>query len=221
MSKRKTALRERSAAQHKKQKVGLESKNKIKNKNENENEIRDRLVFYGKARDSLPGKSRSKLESVQDPRKYKKLALIPHWRRILSTLFPLEIEIDGKTFTTAEHYLQFRKCCIANPEKAFLFSRESKSELGLSDGIYARRKGKTLVKLNKDQWQKWKDIIEPEAKEKVRQIKFCSVKKGIAYSVLMATQNAELWSSVPRCGTFRMFNLEKIRDQHQKVAKST
>jgi hypothetical protein len=129
----------------------------------------ERLVFGYSLKDRPAGDVKgSKYEYVTNPGdpKWNTLNSIPNWRRVLSSLYPSPMQIDGKSFMTVEHYLQYRKIKIANPKLADeTFPMESKSGVSLSNG-YAAQKCKKIALLNKEQWELWERLyfLKPRLK---------------------------------------------------------
>jgi len=169
----------------------------------------DRLAFGMRLAHSLPGSSKSKSEYVKDAKQYIELGKLMHWRRALSSLYEQPMKIDGLTFQTAEHYLQYRKLALANEKKAReLFAMESLSVTALGSGWDAQRKRKAVL-LSTSQWKQWEENVMAESKAVIRREKF---RQGtIAYRVLMATGDAELWHVAPRCRPVRMHRTEARR----------
>lgn len=175
-----------------------------------------RLVFGMRMSNTPPGKSKSKYEHINNPesKEWQTLAAIANWRQVLSSLFIQPMEIDRKTFRSVEHYLQYRKAALADEKQAFnLFVTESGSEVALGSGFDARKARKT-IRLSEVQWQEWKERVEKEAKSLARQAKFAP--GTTAHRVLLATGTAELWSTVPRMASVRMFHHEELRETLRK-----
>jgi len=174
-----------------------------------------RLVFKATAKEAEPGKLRSKYEYVPDPKddKWKVLKETKDWRRVLSSLYEYPMKLEDLTFSSLEHYLQYKKISLADPKKAFDFTRESETKLGLGSGFEARKK-RRLVTLTTLQWREWEEKVLPEAKRKGKEVKFAS---GVPREVLLATNDAELWSVVPRGAAFRMTRLEEFRESLRKA----
>lgn len=209
--KRKRSKKESSKKKTKRSKKDADSTDSDDSDDSEMKDEMDRLVFYSKASDTAPGYGKFKNEWVNDPKheKWKELASITNWRRTLSSLFVAPMKIDGYTFQTVEHYLQYRKIALADEKRALEFTVESGSKLGQEDG-FAARKARKMVMLSKDQWSRW-EALEPSVKEKAKLAKF---KKGtLCYRVLMATHDAELWHFAPRCPAIRMKRTEELRDQ--------
>jgi predicted NAD-dependent protein-ADP-ribosyltransferase YbiA (DUF1768 family) len=152
---------------------------------------------------------------MKDP-KWLDLGQIPNWRRVFSSLFEGEpLTIHGLTFKTTEHYLQYCKAKIESEKRAYEFTMDSKSKLGLGSGKDARAARKRVM-LTKQQWDRWETDIKNKAKTQVRNVKFAQ--NTLARRVLLATKDAQLWSVVPRCQAIRMTRLEEFRSCLFKTA---
>jgi len=172
----------------------------------------DSLVFGMRCVTCDAGKSRSKKEHVANPthEKWNIFNSIKDNRKILSNLYEQPMVIDGLTFKTVEHYLQYRKIRLANAKIADgTFPMESKSKVALGSGFDAQ-KARKIVKLTDEQLKYWHDIEQPKAKEMAKKAKFA--KGTIAYTLLKSTNNAQLWSYAPRHPLVRMKRTEELRD---------
>lgn len=87
--------------------------------------------IYNKSSDKIPGKGVGESIEESEVGKYSELNKIENWRRKLSHMWPVEIEIDGDSYLTIEHYLQANKF-VNYPELYKQFSIESKSALSKS-----------------------------------------------------------------------------------------
>ncbi len=87
-----------------------------------------KFQIYYKSSDKLPGKGVGEVIDDGEINKYSALKKIKDWRRKLSNMWTCEIEIDGYTFQTVEHYLQANKF-INHKDLYKLFTLESKSDL--------------------------------------------------------------------------------------------
>lgn len=169
----------------------------------------ERLVFGNSLANKPAGCSASKMEYIENRQdsKWDKLNSIPEWRKCLSSLHSHNIlEIDGLKYKTPEHYFQYKKFYIANPDFARRFCVGG--EFGDSDGKMIRKLRKKIM-LTAEQWKEW-EMIENECKDIARKAKFCP--GNLCYDTLMATGSVELWSYAPRCGTFRMYKMEEYRN---------
>jgi predicted NAD-dependent protein-ADP-ribosyltransferase YbiA (DUF1768 family) len=100
------------------------------------------FVFSDKSTDkTLPGKGPGEKIPKSNVSEFKDLAEIPDWRKKLDTTWPAEIELDGKTWTSVEHYVQATKY-RTNPAIYDQFSKESGSELS-TDPEMAKSVGET------------------------------------------------------------------------------
>lgn len=173
--------------------------------------IKDKLIFASRAADTAPGCSKYKAEVVGDKNhvRWNPLKSMKNWRQVLSSFYVEPMLIDGLTFRTMEHYLQYRKAAIGDSQRALEFTIESSSKLGLGEGKDAR-KARKMVKLSEAQWQEWLKL-EASVKEKGKQAKFAP--GTFCHKVLFATNDAELWHFAPRCPLVRMKRTEELRDQ--------
>ena len=173
------------------------------------------LVFGMSLSNTKPGKSQSKYEYINpnDIDKLSNLYNISHeWRKTLSSLYPCLLSIDNLSFNSIEHYIQYRKIKLADDEKSYLFTRESGSHIGLGNGYMARNNRKMVI-LTNVQLHQWDSIIS-DVKSIAKNAKF-SIK--LFHDILLATQDAELWSIAPRCKPIRMYNCEILRSKLQMV----
>ena len=102
------------------------------------------LQLYNKSSDKLPGKGSGETINESDIAKYSELKKKKNWRRMLSHMWPLEIEIDGNRFQSVEHFMQANKfknssdlfkqftlqsnsTLSTHPEKAVLMGAENSS----------------------------------------------------------------------------------------------
>ena len=97
----------------------------------------DKLFFYSKSANKPAGKGAN--EYVENPEDYKALNGIKDWRKVLSNFYVAPFVMDGKTCNTAEHAFHAEKIRIADPQKADLFTIESKSAIASGDGPVARK----------------------------------------------------------------------------------
>ena len=138
-------------------------------------------------------------------------------RTVLSNLYVQPMTIDGLTFRTVEHYLQYRKILLAHPALArATFPVESGHTIALGDGFAAQRARRIAI-LSKAQLDQWESKERLEAKTTARRAKFTP--GTAAHAVLLATHNAELWSYAPRHPQIRMTRVEALRDQLARPAK--
>ena len=165
----------------------------------------DKLYFYSKSKDVLPGKGVN--EVVNNIAIYNDLIKIKDWRKVLSNFHITPFEYEGYTYNTIEHVFQAKKIQLLDPDKALWFTLESGHEIGKGDGEIAR-KNRKLIKLDKTMLSKWSDICDQIMYEASLK-KYESCKE--ARDVLLATQNAELWHIVPRSQPVRFDHLERIR----------
>jgi len=99
---------------------------------------------YNKSSNKVPGKGSGETINKSDIVKYSELEKKKNWRRMLSHMWPLEIDIDGNRFQSVEHFMQANKfknsselfkqftlqsnsTLSTNPEKAVLMGAENSS----------------------------------------------------------------------------------------------
>jgi predicted NAD-dependent protein-ADP-ribosyltransferase YbiA (DUF1768 family) len=168
----------------------------------------DKLFYFSKSRDVLPGKGLN--EIVENHLIYNDLAKIKDWRKILSNFHIFPFIYEGYTYNTIEHAFQAKKINIVDNNKALLFTIDSGHDIGLGDGLIAR-KNRKICKLNKEQLQLW-DNIKNDIMNKITIEKYKVCKE--ACIVLINTKNAQLWHIVSRSKPFRVEYLENIRDNY-------
>lgn len=165
----------------------------------------DKLYFYSKSKDVLPGKGAN--EVINKPELYKELAKISNFRKVLSNFHVCLFKYDGYTYKTIEHVFQAKKIAIVSDVDAYRFTIESNDPIGKGDGNIAQ-KNRKLIKLTPEQlaqWDKIKNKIMYESSlEKYKQ---CPE----ALHILKSTNNAQLWHIVSRSKPVRFIHLEKIR----------
>lgn len=178
---------------------------------------RDRLCFFSGSMDVAPG--RGARESVLDPALYAELAREPHWRRALSNFDAgAEFEHSGLHYRTIEHAFQAAKIALVDPAKAFSFSVESGTALGLAaDGLAARRMRKCAL-LPPCKLAEW-DAASAGVMRDAARAKYAADPR--ARRVLAATRDAELWHLVPRGQPARFVHLEEIRAEIRGYPRGT
>ena len=167
----------------------------------------DALFFYSKSKDALPGKGAN--ERVATPSRYMELSKFANWRRVLSNFHVHPFKYNGYTYGSIEHAFQAVKIALVDKDKAYQFTVDSQSELGLGNGADAQ-KARKLALLNKEQIGEWarisRNIMADIAKAKYAQCE-------LACEILMATNDAELWHIVSRKKPERFIHLENIRSE--------
>lgn len=167
----------------------------------------DKLYFYSKSRDVLPGKGAN--ESISDISLYSDLSQIKDWRKILSNFHLCPFTYEGYKYNTIEHVFQAKKIELADKEKAYCFTLDSGHNIGQGDGEIARKHRK-LVKLNDDLLRKWAQMRDKVmADAALEKYKICTE----ARNVLCATNSAQLWHIVSRSKPVRFHHLENIRQK--------
>ena len=168
------------------------------------NESMDRLYFYSKSADRLPGQGANEVVSGD----YTELAKIKDWRKVLSNFHYCPFVFEGKTYNTIEHVFQSKKIALVDPIKASYFTRESGHIIGQSDGLVAQQNRKLAIldKGNVIKWAQMSDRIMEQAA--VEKYKSCPE----AMKVLKLTGGAQLWHIVARKQPVRFKHLERIRN---------
>ena len=88
------------------------------------------FVFSEKSTDkTAPGKGPGEKIPKSKTADFKDLAEIPDWRKKLDTTWPIEIEVDGKTWASAEHFYQASKYKVNSYPLYQEFTKESGSDL--------------------------------------------------------------------------------------------
>lgn len=173
--------------------------------------VTDKLFFYSKSADKQPGRGAN--ECVKDASQYFELSKLKNWRKTLSNFHVSPFVFEGKTYNSIEHAFQAKKIALADPEKAFTFTVESGTELGLGDGLMAQ-KNRKLVKLNEKQIARWFTIsttVMRDAAIAKYAASVASAASAEARTVLRLTNDAELWHIVSRKPPIRFHHLEEIR----------
>ena len=169
-------------------------------------EKEDILCFYSGSADKSPGKGIG--EYVSDISIYSELEEIPNWRRMLSTLWSEEPFVyGGATFTSTEHALMRDKfLSVGFKNVSWTFERESKTDIGLGNGLLARKNRKIKI-MTQEQLEHWENIRRDRKKEIYR----ARYGKGLCNKALLFTRSAQLWSRGPRIKPIRCTTLEEIR----------
>lgn len=176
------------------------------------------LCFYSKSADKFPGIGAGEVLYPDDKEKLRGLALIPHWRRMLSNFYstPTPLELDGMTWASVEHYYQGSKFS-QHPEFRALFSLESGSKISTdpvlakaAGGKTGKSKGKSLrpTDVNCDEdFFNGRDVTEMR---RAQEAKFCI---PVLQNVLLLTRDCVLNHFVGRsAGTITVHGLMEIRD---------
>jgi predicted NAD-dependent protein-ADP-ribosyltransferase YbiA (DUF1768 family) len=170
--------------------------------------MEDKLIFYSSSKDSKIGKNKN--EFINNPDEYFELNKIKNFRRYLSNFHIYEFKYNEHTYRTIEHAFQGAKINLANRDEGFKFTIESNNEIGLGDGIIAR-KNRKLITLNDEQIKEWNKIKHNIMYEiALEKFKVCNESRDI----LLKTLNCQLWHTFPRMKyPIRCYYLEKIREE--------
>lgn len=164
----------------------------------------DRLYFYSKSADKPPGKGVN--EFVNDPQKYKRLANILNWRKMLSNFWVAPFTIDEIKWNTVEHYYQAQKLLIGGAYNLFK-NLQFDGELGQGNGWVAQRHRKAVI-LSSKQLQQWNDIKDDILYDAL----YAKFSQNInLYHLLLATNDAELWHGTRGVPKTEQFLLQKVR----------
>lgn len=167
----------------------------------------DRFCFYHNSANKYPGAGPN--EYVTDPQKYSVLSTFPHWRRVFSSLYEHPFVFDGLTFSTVDHAMQYAKFKINGYDAiASIFSLELRNNIS---GLQASKLGKLIHLLTEPELARWK---EQRGAIKIN-ILMCKFAVPELKNVLLATQDAELWSAGPRLKTLRATSIEHVRSVYQ------
>ena len=179
--------------------------------------MQDILFFHSKSAPVLPGKGVH--ERVSRP--YPTLSANPHWRRALSNLWVSPFTyIDGYRYNSVEHCFQAQKLAIPYGNsrssgsfvpfehcKAFEFTMDSLSPLGVADGAAAQALRKSVLLTTHERF-----VWEKEKEEVMAQAQFAKFSQNPSLrAVLLATGDAELWHAAARQKPSRMLSLERVR----------
>lgn len=166
----------------------------------------DKLFFSSKSADKPPGKGGGKNETVANPAAY---ALTGAWRKVLSNFdTTCTFEFEGAHYRSVEHAFQAAKIRLVDPARARAFAVESGTELGLGDGLAARKQRK-MVTLDDATLARW-NAMRDDVMTRAQAAKFGQC--AAAREVLLATQRAQLWHVV-RGPAERFAGLERVRDR--------
>mgnify|MGYP001345220390 CR=1 FL=1 len=93
--------------------------------------------FYSKSGAAAPGKGSGEKLGPEGKVAYKQLAIIKDWRRMLSNFWPATFTLDGKQWTSVEHYYQASKFKKENPDfyQAFSLNGEEAAAKVIDDPL--------------------------------------------------------------------------------------
>ena len=177
------------------------------------------FVFYSKSSDKKPGMGAGEKIAEGDVEKYVPLTKMKNWRRVLSNMHVKKDEagnvvplfkLDGKNWTSVEHYYHANKFKKNNPDFYNVFSMDSKSVICKDPKMALGAGGKTGIVRQKDPETKKTKIIFRRPKnvvmdedffndknnekvmEKGQQAKYENEDNEMERNVLLATKDAKL-----------------------------
>ncbi len=173
----------------------------------------DKLYFYSKSRDVYPGKGTK--ENVHSPEHYVPLSHIPKWRQLLSNFSEDgQIKYAGFTYRTIEHAFQATKIAIVDQEAARQFALESNSCLSKGSGADAQKQRK-MRRLNDDELKTWETR---QAHVLVELWRCKAAHCELFRTVLLLTNQAQLWHVQNRKPAVRWIDLENVRDSISQLS---
>lgn len=156
--------------------------------------------YYSKSKDSKPGKGSGEKISLDNEKRFYELNKINNWRRVLSNFYITKnpMIIDGKKWTSVEHYYHANKFKKNSLDFYNQFSLDSESELSKDPVMAKGAGGKTgkykniLVRPKSVKMDE--DFFSSKTNEKVMYSAQLSKYKNdeLANKVLMETKNAKL-----------------------------
>jgi ribA/ribD-fused uncharacterized protein len=171
----------------------------------------DKLFYYSKSANKLAGKGVN--EEVLQYKKYDELNKIKDWRKILSNFYTHEFIYEDKTYNSVEHVFQAKKIEIVDKEKAYWFCKNSENEIGMGDGLIARKNRKLII-LKPEELILWDDI-KNEIMYEILLAKFTQI--PIAKQVLLLTHDAILLHGAKGIPISRQIQLEKVRNELKDI----
>jgi predicted NAD-dependent protein-ADP-ribosyltransferase YbiA (DUF1768 family) len=142
---------------------------------------------------------------------YDELNKIHDWRRILSNLYSHEFIYDDKIYNSVEHAFQSKKIEIV--DKAYWFCKNSGNDIGMGDGLIARKNRKLII-LKPEELIIWNNI-KNQIMYKILLAKFTQI--PIAKQVLLLTHDAILLHGAKGIPICRQIELEKVRNELKDI----
>ena len=183
-------------------KKGNKMQSSVINTSKSASDCTDKLFYYSKSKDMLPGNGRN--ESVNNVDEYHELVQIVNWRKILSNFHESPFQYNNKQWNTIEHAFQSHKISLVDKEIAEKFECGGEFD---GAGINARKKRKVVI-LSDDLLLYWNsvsnEVMQSIMTEKYKQCR-------IYCQVLKLTKSAELWHIIERGRPQRQYYLESLR----------
>lgn len=167
----------------------------------------DKLYYYSKSADKMPGKGAN--EYINDPSQYNELSQIRDWRKKLSNFHIAPFEYENRRWNTVEHLFQAVKVSLVDKELAYTFCLDSNSELSQAYGSEAQKKRK-IVLLSPSLLAYWEQI-KHQVMYDALYAKFSQNED--MKSILLATNDAELWHGTRGHRPSRQYSLEQVRNE--------
>ena len=171
----------------------------------------DKLFYYSKSANKLAGKGVN--EEVLNYKIYDELNKIKDWRKILSNFYNHEFTYEDKTYNSVEHVFQAKKIEIVDKEKAYWFCKNSGNDIGMGDGLIARKNRKLII-LKPEELIIWNNI-KNQIMYKILLAKFTQI--PIAKQVLLLTHDAILLHGTKGIPICRQIELEKVRNELKDI----
>lgn len=157
--------------------------------------------YYERSADTKPGKGTGEMLSNDKNKTFIKLNKYKNWRRKLSNFYFDPFVVDGKKWSSIEHYMQAMKFKKNNNDTYLLFSLDRPSQLS-ADSKIARIVGETGIYEGERIFSTSEVKPDPDYEENKREYMFNAMKSKFSVPVLgeilRETQNAKLVIYVPK-----------------------
>ena len=173
-------------------------------------------MFFSKSADKPPGKGVHE-DLVSSPRKYAKLAKVKDWRKTLSNFYESEFQLDGKRWSSVEHFYQGSKFKRGNPNFYAQFSLDSGSEISKDPCKAKRAGGKTGGGLRSKNIKMDPGFFVGKDKVFYRAMVAKFSQNLELGKILLDTKNAQLLHKTRGIPLQRVFPLEAARETLRKM----